>query len=138
MQLTAQQKKTAKIVLISLTAGVLGYLIYQSSTKVTIPGIDPTQSPQDNSNFDAQGIADGLEQAMLSWLGTDENAIQKLLGTVTAAQFKLVDKAFGLRGYNTFTGFSTFGSLQPLKVWLKSELSSSDYNALKLKYPQSL
>lgn len=83
-------------------------------------------------SFNAKAVADGLHDAM-NGPGTDEEEIQNLLRTVSASQFALVFKAFGKRDKGIFTT-----DLKDLKYWLKDEISSVEYNTLRLKYPIQL
>lgn len=136
-------KKTKIYIGVAVGAVLIYFLTKSPSTTTANNGTDPTGNSSNTTGnsvptFNASTIADELETAMLVWYGTDTTSIQNLLRNVTSDQFAQVVTAFGNREYNTWTGFSTLGSLEPLKVWLNSELSSSDYNLLKLKYPNSL
>jgi hypothetical protein len=140
--MTPDQLKKTKIGLGIAAALLVIYLVTKAPATVLGSGEDPSgngNNPGGNSipTFNAAAIADGLEQTM-SDFGTDEAEIQNLLRTVSATQFAQIVTAFGTRQYNSWTGGTAFGSLQPLKVWLKEELSTSEYNALRLKYPKSL
>jgi len=141
--MNADTQKKVKIG-VGIAAGLLIiYLVTKSPSTTTNAGEDPTGNGSNPTGdvtpkFNAKAIADGLEAAMLVWDGTDETEIQNLLRNVNASQFAQIDKAFGKREYNSWTGFQLGGSDQPLKVWLKEELSTTDYNLLRLKYPNSL
>lgn len=133
MNITPTQKK---IGLGILAAIVLYFVTKTPSTDTSTGGTDPTGNGGTTQPgvvpFNANTIADGLFDAM-DGMGTDEAEIQNLLRTVTPAQFDLVFKAFGKRDKGIFST-----DLKDLKYWLKDELSSSEYNALRLKYPKNL
>jgi len=98
------------------------------------------------SSFNAKEIATVLYDAMkeANFTNTDKRkTIFTTLTGVSQAQFSWVIKAFGNRYYNTLTGNNYFALWQspvkhPLKVWLKEELSDSDYKLLKSNYPKYL
>ena len=141
--ITMPSKKTKIYIGVAAGAVLIYFLTKSPSSTTATNSTDPTGNASNTSGnsvpvFNASSIADQLETAMLVLYGTDTTSIQNLLRNVTADQFAQVITAFGNREYNTWTGFQLWGSLQPLKVWLNSELSSSDYNLLKLKYPNSL
>mgnify|MGYP003405666208 CR=1 FL=1 len=80
-----------------------------------------------------------LYDAMNRYSGTDETLIFEALTGVTQAQFGLIQKTFGLKNYNRILGYNTIGGTKlPLKTWLKEELSDSDYNLLRKKFPSYL
>lgn len=135
----AKDKKNIKIAGGVAAAILIIYLVTKSpSGSNGGSSVDPTGNgtlPDASSptvSFNAIKIADGLEKAMKG-PGTDEAKIQSLLRTVTQAQFKQVYDAFGQRDYGYI-----WTDLQPLEVWLDSELSSEEYETLRLKYPQYL
>jgi len=125
----------AAIVIISLVKG---------KTDTSGAASDPTGngSAPATTPFSAAYVSDTLLEAM-RYGGTDEDAIINALKNVSPAQFNLVIKDFGKQSYNSIMGnqINYFPlsplPLEPLKVWLKSELSTSTYNTLRLKY-QSL
>lgn len=133
MQLTSTQKKIGLGVLAAI---ILYFVTKPPTTDSSTGGADPTGNggtTQPGTNiFDAKAIADGLFDAM-DGAGTDEAEIQNLLRTVSQSQFALVFKAFGKRDKGIFST-----DLKDLKYWLKDELNSSEYNALRLKYPNNL
>lgn len=98
------------------------------------------------SSFNAKEIATVLYDAMKEANFTNTEKRKTIFTTLTGvsqAQFSWVIKAFGSRYYNTLTGNTYFALWQspvkhPLKVWLKEELSDSDYKLLKSNYPKYL
>ena len=97
-------------------------------------------------SINAKDIATTLYNAMKEADLTNTEKRKTILTTLTGVsqpQFALVIKAFGSRFYNTLTGNTYFALWQtpvkqPLKVWLKEELSDSDYQLLKSNYPKYL
>ena len=97
-------------------------------------------------NFNGKEQATVLYEAMKEANFTNTEKRKTILTTltgVTPLQFSLIVKAFGNRYYNTLTGNTSFAIWQTpvkhsLKVWLKEELSDSDYQLLKSKYPKYL
>lgn len=100
----------------------------------------------DTESFNAKEIATALYDAMKEANFTNNEKRKTIFITLTGisqAQFSWVIKAFGNRYYNTLTGNTYFALWQtpvkhPLKVWLKEELSDSDYKLLKSNYPKYL
>lgn len=98
------------------------------------------------NGFNAKEIATVLYDAMKEANFTNTEKRKTIFTTLTGvsqAQFSWVIKAFGSRYYNTLTGNTYFALWQtpvkqPLKVWLKEELSDSDYKLLKSNYPKYL
>lgn len=98
------------------------------------------------NSFNAKEIATVLYDAMKEANFTNTEKRKTIFTTLTGvsqAQFSWVIKAFGGRYYNTLTGNTYFALWQtpvkhPLKVWLKEELSDSDYKLLKSNYPKYL
>jgi hypothetical protein len=93
-------------------------------------------------NFNPSIVAEKLYDAMKDW-GTDEAAIFTALQPVNQDMFGQVYNAFGRRSYNTSQGNQIalpFVSLplHNLRTWLRNELNDSDYNTLRLKYPNYL
>lgn len=137
--MTPNQKKIA----IGAGAGIILLLLLSKGNDNSGAQTDPTGNGDvtnpDNTvqAFNSKTIADGLYDAMAGF-GTDEEEIMNLLRTVTQTQFGKVVTSFGKRKYNTYTGSTELGSLQPLKVWLKEELATNEYNTLRLKYPNYL
>ncbi|MXN90155.1 hypothetical protein GR160_02865 [Flavobacterium sp. Sd200] len=95
-----------------------------------------------NAPFNADYVATNLYDIMKGSF-TDEQDIMDALKNVNAYQFQQVIIKFAKQSYNTTTGNQynfwplTPLPLEPLKVWLRTELSDSKYNTLRLKY-QSL
>lgn len=159
MQLTENQKKYGLIAIGAIVIGGVYYVYQKSKSEGTTGGAtaDPTGNGTVNNptaptqTFNATRIANDLYDAMkdsgyASFLNPNErDQIFKALEAVkTEAQFKQVSDKFGRRSYNTLYGnqinFNPFGSLplEPLKVWLFTELSYDDYILLKKKYPNYL
>jgi hypothetical protein len=99
-----------------------------------------------DSSFNAKEVATMLYNAMkeANFTNTEKRkTIFTALTGVSEAQFSKVVTAFGNRYYNTLTGNTYFALWQtptkhPLKVWLKEELSTEDYQLLKSNYPKQL
>ncbi|MCL9806807.1 hypothetical protein NAT51_14830 [Flavobacterium amniphilum] len=97
-------------------------------------------------SINAKDIATTLYNAMKQANFTNTEKRKTILTTLTGineAQFSWIVKAFGKRYYNRLTGNTYFALWQtpvkhPLKVWLKEELSDSDYQLLKSNYPKYL
>lgn len=97
-------------------------------------------------NFNAKEVATMLYNAMkeANFTNTEKRKIIfTALTGITETQFSKVNIAFGSRYYNTLTGNTYFALWQtptkhPLKVWLKEELSTEDYQLLKSNYPKQL
>jgi hypothetical protein len=132
---------------IKYTLGALaaGFIVYQIVKKPTGGSeTDPTQDGGSQPGFNAQKVVTDLLSAMAS-MGTNEAKVLSTLKYVTPAQFDLVFKAFGRRQYNPISGdqinpFGWFTELEfyDLQQWLEFELSETDYNVLKTKYPNKL
>ncbi|WP_130736736.1 hypothetical protein [Flavobacterium sp. J27] len=145
MKLTNQQIKYAKRIGGISLAGFLLYLFFKPKKQDTGGLVtDPTNNNDTwgnnnntNTYFDPQKVAENLYLAMKD-LGTDEDLIFSSLKNVNQSQFSQVVEAFGVRNYNPFSGNTLSFVKHPLSVWLKSELSDSEYNTLKLKYPNYL
>lgn len=144
MKLTPQNEKYIKI-----AAGCVAVLVLY---KMLVPKSDTSGSTEDPTGnggttttpgyvFNAGKVANELWRAMKD-MGTDEDAIVSALTPVNATQFTQVIAAFGSQPYNSTMGnqlvYVPFTSLpkKNLQYWLKSELSTSRYNILKMKYPQ--
>lgn len=144
MKLTEQQKKYGLIGLGLLLAGTITYFAFKTP-KADAGGTqyDPTGNNGGTTGgsagyvFNAVNVADTLHVAMKD-SGTDEDAIFNVLAPLSQAQFATVIQKFGNRLYNDTLGNSTWGTPQPLKHWLKEELSSSDYETLRKKFPNYL
>jgi len=159
MQLTENQKKYGLIAIGVIVVGTGAYYIYQK-TKSASPGAaasDPTGNGTVTNptapiqTFNPARIAEELYDAMkgsgfASFINPNErDQIFKAFEPVkTEAQFKQVSDKFGRRSYHTWYGnqvnWNPFGSLpmEPLKVWLETELEYADYIRLKKKYPNYL
>lgn len=100
-------------------------------------GKEPSYDDEDSGgNFTPQQVANSLLEAMKG-LGTDEAAIIEALTPVASEQmFAQVFDAFGVKSYLTI--MPPFVTQGDLKHWLKSELSTGEYNRLKGKYPNYL
>jgi len=145
MELTPQNKKAILIGAGVLVAGYFAYkyLVPNQYSSISL-GYDPTRNGSaattNTANFSAAKTVQDLYDAMKE-MGTDEAAVKAALAPLTAAQFKQVYNLFGRRVYNTLSGniyipiwASEEDYKQPLKVWLKEELSDSEYKAMKLKF----
>lgn len=141
MQLTPNQKKYAIIGGASLVViTIIYFLTKKPKTDTGGTGIDPTGNNGTGGTtytFSATNVANSLHDAMKD-LGTDEEAIFNVLAPISQAQFAQVVQKFGSRIYNSWTGGTSGGSAQPLKVWLKEELSSTDYEVIRKKFPSYL
>lgn len=142
MQLTDKQKKIGIVVGGVLVLGTIIYFLTKKPKADTAGTLnDPTGNNDSGSGttytFNATNVAQGLYEAMADF-GTDEQAIFNLLAPVSQTQFAQVVQKFGSRIYNSWTGGTSGGSAQPLKTWLKEELSSSDYEILRKKFPSYL
>lgn len=139
--------EASKLVPISVGVAGLGILLFAiaQANKDKNGNAYLNQGIVENS-FNAKEIATVLYDAMkeANFTNTDKRkTIFTTLTGVSQAQFSLVIKAFGSRYYNTLTGNTYFALWQtpvkhPLKVWLKEELSDSDYKLLKSNYPKYL
>lgn len=143
-------KKNKKPLVIGLVA-VCAYVIArktffkQEDPTGYVPGgtYSPGQSgyPSTQIQFDAAKVANQLYLAMKD-MGTDESSIMSALRNVNESQFAQVIQAFGSKPYNTYLGNQqSFGfglDSYELPFWLENELSTSEYNTLKLKYPNLL
>ncbi|WP_163398154.1 annexin [Flavobacterium fluviatile] len=138
MKISDSDKKNIKIGLGVVAGGLLLYFIFRNKTEKYDPTGNPDYIPA-QPVFNAKNIAENLYEAMKD-IGTEEDAILETLKTVTQSQFAQVVEAFGKKEYNSWTGNQVgFGlTKEPLKVWLKEELSVKDYAILKMKYPYSL
>ena len=86
--------------------------------------------------FSASQKSSLLYEAMNRYGKADRTLIFETLTDVTQAQFGLINKAFGLKNYNSILGYNTYGgSKVPLKTWLKDQLSADDYKLLRNKFP---
>lgn len=138
--MTTQEKN---ILYVAAGLAVVGYLVF--SSKESPGGNDPTGNgtPGSSASFNPRRVAEDLRDAMKE-MGTSGAEVISILRNVNPAQFKQVVTAFGQIQYNATLGnqinFNPFSQLPfvNLKGWLKNELSISEYNTLKLKYPESL
>lgn len=139
--------ESSKLLPISISVAGLGILLFAiaQANKDKNGNAYLNQGTVENS-FNAKEIATVLYDAMkeANFTNTDKRkTIFTTLTGVSQAQFSWVIKAFGNRYYNTLTGNTYFALWQspvkhPLKVWLKEELSDSDYKLLKSNYPKYL
>lgn len=147
--MTEQNKKIAMYGAAALGIGIAAFFIFkpQSST----PGNGGIYDPTGNGGvtnpgqtvFNPSVIAERLYTAMVI-VGTDEDEIFNALAGLSEPQYYQVAQKFGKRSYNSTTGtnhsFNPFTDLplEPLKVWLKNELSTSDYETLRKRFPNYL
>lgn len=139
--------EASKLVPISVGVAGLGILFFAiaQANKDKTGNAYLNQGTVENS-FNAKEIATVLYDAMKEANFTNTEKRKTIFTTLTGvsqAQFSWVIKAFGSRYYNTLTGNTFFALWQtpvkhPLKVWLKEELSDSDYKLLKSNYPKYL
>jgi hypothetical protein len=120
-------------------AGTVAFLFFNTDTGGSTN--DPTGNTGNTGtlpSFSANKVRLQLFEAM-NQSGTDEDGIINILKHITPAQFTQVVTAFGLERYTDILGYKTsFGTPRDLPYWLKSELSTSEYNNLRNKYPNSL
>lgn len=140
----------SKTPIYKIVAGVLagaGLFLILKNTEKTKKVKTYNDSPETvRLNFDAKAVATEIHNIMraVNWSNTEKNTIVlTALADLTRAEFGRVTKAFGLRGYNALTGndytpFGLFLTKRPLKFWLKSELSTSDFELLKQKFTNLL
>lgn len=138
---------TSKIIPVSVGIAGLGILLFAisqtSKNKKADAYLDADLS---DTSFNAKEVATMLYNAMkdANFTNTEKrNTIFTALTGATEAQFSKVNIAFGSKYYNTITGNTYFAVWQtpkkhPLKVWLKEELSTADYQLLKSNYPKQL
>ena len=136
-----------KLLPISVTVAGLGILLFAiTQANKDKNGNAYLNQGIDTESFNAKEIATALYDAMKEANFTNTEKRKTIFITLTGisqAQFSWVIKAFGNRYYNTLTGNTYFAIWQtpvkhPLKVWLKEELSDSDYKLLKSSYPKYL
>ncbi|WP_035677916.1 hypothetical protein [Flavobacterium limnosediminis] len=145
--MTPIQKQYALYGGIALAVGIAAWFIFKP-TSTTTSGSYGSNDPTGNGGvlnpgtvvFNAKNIAEKLYNAMKD-SGTDEDLIFNSLQGLSLTQFAQVIQAFGKRSYNSLYGNQInwnplFGSLplEPLQVWLKSELSAKSYETLRLRY----
>lgn len=92
--------------------------------------------------FNARQKAHTLHEIMRGMYSNQTDIFSELTG-ISSAQFAAINKAFGLRPYNTLTGNTKaiIGFDLPklsLKIWLKNELSADMYKQLRQMYPTQL
>ena len=138
---------SSRIIPISVGVAGLGILLFAiSQARKDKNGNAYLDEASETQNFNGKELATTLYNAMKEANFTNTEKRKTILTTLTGvsqAQFSLVVKAFGNRYYNTLTGNTSFAIWQtpvkhPLKVWLKEELSDSDYQLLKSNYPKYL
>ena len=142
--MTTQEKKYATYAATGVAILVIAYFVFRNKQESGGMLTDPTGNGGDMSQnpntlpFNAKLVAENL-YGYMNKFGTDEEAIIDELTKVNAVQFLQISNAFGRRNYNTLSGGNDWGgNLQPLKVWLKNELSAQEYSVLRLKYPNAL
>lgn len=138
----AENDNSLKIGIGITAALVVGLLLIKKSDNGNGYGYDPTGNNTQGNNssaFNAKDAAEKLYNAMRE-MGTDEKAIMQVFQTVSVQNFTKVYNAFGKRSYNDQMGnqynFSPFYDLplHNLSYWLKSELSGSSFETLRIKY----
>lgn len=145
--MTTEEKKWLKIGG-AVAGAVLLYKVFSAKTDTSGGAYDPTGNGNTGTStpgyvFNASVVAEKLYDAMKT-SGTDEMAIVKALTPVNEQQFALVREKFGKRSYNSLLGnqirVNPFSSLPLVNLpgWLKSELSATRYNILRMKYPSHL
>ena len=145
MKITPTQKKY--LTYAGIGVGVV-ILIKSIMPKTSTAGSasDPTGNGSIGSipvyTFNAETVANALYEAM-RYNGSPNKPITDILKQLTPAQFGQVFIKFGKKSYNTSLGNQIalpFISLplHNLKTWLENELSASEYNIYKLKFPQYL
>lgn len=136
-----------KIIPISIGVAGLGILLFAlSQTSKNRKAGAYLDASSTDSSFNAKELATMLYSAMkeANFTNTEKRkTIFTALTGISEAQFSKVNIAFGSRYYNTLTGNTYFAVWQtptkhPLKVWLKEELSTEDYQLLKSNYPKQL
>ena len=142
-----QEKKYLRYTGYAIGAGALLWLLFRN-TESGGSADDPTGNGGSNSNpavpaFNANSKALKLYDLMKE-MGSDEKKIVKEFVGVSQSQFKQISDAFGKKSYNKTLGnqYNFFPltplPLEPLQVWLETELSDTEYNTLALKYPNYL
>jgi hypothetical protein len=139
--------ETTKIIPISIGLAGLGIMLFAvSQTSKNKKAGAYLDSSSTDASFNAKEVATMLYEAMkeANFTNTEKRkTIFTALTGVTETQFSKVNTVFGNRYYNTLTGNTYFALWQtptkhPLKVWLKEELSTEDYQLLKSNYPKQL
>ena len=138
--------ETSKILPISIGIAGLGMFLFAIAQVQKSRNANGYLDGGTSLEFNPKEIAQTLYQAMKEANFTNTEKRKTILTTLTGVPpevFALVVKAFGNRYYNTLTGNTYFAIWQtpvkhPLKVWLKEELSQSDYQLLKSKFPKQL
>lgn len=143
--MTPKQQQYAIYGGIAIVACFTAWMAFKPTS--TVPGAYGSNDPTGNGGvinpgetvFNARNIAEKLYNAMKN-TGTDEDLIFNSLQGVSQNQFGQIVLAFGRRSYNELYGnqinFNPIESLplEPLQVWLKSELSDNSYETLRQKY----
>lgn len=133
-------QKWIKPVLIT-TAAVVLYILFSKDTAVEYEEISSNENIGNGLNV--TDLAQKLHDAM-KYTGTNFEAILDTLASIDEHQYKLIERRFGKRAYNSFLGNQTrvnpFSPLPKLtlKQWFKHELSEKEYKTLQTKYPNSL
>jgi len=138
--MTPQEEKQYKYLGIAAIVIIGGYYLFYNPNDPTGSATDPTID--NGAVFNAFNTATAIYEAMKD-SGTDEDTVISLLKTVSKTQFAEVFKAFGKLPYNTTTGNQYFAMWETptkydLKKWLFEELSTTEYNNLRRKYPNYL
>lgn len=144
--MTPEEQKKYTYIGAGLLALIGGYFLFFNKKDGSSGVIDPTGN---NGNaggstnvFNAYNVATALYDAMKN-IGTDEETVVTVLKTVSQVQFGEVFSAFGKLPYNITTGNQLFAVWQTvtkydLKKWMYEELSTTEYNNLRRKYPNFL
>ena len=153
--MTTQEKKYLKYGGIALGIGAVLWLIFKpnnESGSIDDPtGNGEVLNPNQPGGFNAAKVANDLYEAVkdigfasvISGNGDEKEIIYNILKNVSASTFTKVVTAFGQRYYNptfggTYFAFFSTPEKHTLPFILKKELTTSDYNILKQKYPNSL
>lgn len=85
------------------------------------PGVTPSIS-HEKAKSHAQALFDAMDKP-----GTDEDKIEAVVFSVNAADWKMIDEAFGTKNYDPILGVygDLWGRSRPLSTWLRGELSKT-------------
>lgn len=137
---------STKIIPVTIGITGLGILLFAvsqtSKNKKAGAYLDSGSYDGINAKEVATILYDAMKEANFTNTEKRKTILTTLTG-VTEAQFSKVYTAFGSRYYNKLTGNTYFALWQtptkhPLKVWLKEELSTEDFQLLKSNYPTIL
>lgn len=142
--MTEQNKKYLIYAAVAVAVATGGYFLLNKNDNSGVSQ-DPTGNggyiPDNPATFDAKKVANELYRLMANVI-VFRDEIFEVLRTVNQQQFGLVFTEFGKQKYNNFLGNNqeplwTTLDKYDLAYWLKKEMGS-DYQTLKLKYPQYL